>query len=292
MQIVGKVLTMNTSDGLLNLSVVDEEGTNWNLKANQEDTFLIGHVYIFEVKTNYKERVSYFVESSQAVSELDVKSADTYLRKFYAGAPISLEEAVQFIEASISEIQNPVIQEITRTVLEKKKKPFYLYPAGSRMHHTYVGGLAYHTIGMLKFAKTFMENYPYLKKDYLYAGIMLHDLGKTAELSGIEATEFTLDGQLLGHLIIGALEVDKVAESLGYGDKSEVKMIEHMLISHHGQPQFGAAKRPMTPEAVALWYIDTIDSKFRVLGEELNKTESNHFTETIGVLDKIKIYKE
>ena len=64
-----------------------------------------------------------------------------------------------------------------------------------------------------------------------------------------------------------------------------------MLISHHGQPQFGAAKRPATPEALALWYIDTIDSKFRVLGEELEKTEFGSFTETIGVLDKIKVYK-
>lgn len=292
MQIIGKVLTMNTSDGLLNLSVVDEEGGNWNLKADPENGFLIGHVYIFEVKTNYKERVSYFVEQYQAVSDLDMKQADLYLRKFYAGAPISLEEAIHFIDCSIDEIKNPVIQEITKKVLEKKKKEFFLFPAGSRMHHTYVGGLAYHTIGMLKFAKTFMENYPYLKKDYLYAGILLHDLGKTTELTGIEATEFTLDGQLLGHLVIGTLEVDKVAESLGYGDKSEVKMLEHMLISHHGQPQFGAAKRPMTPEAVALWYIDTIDSKFRVLGEELSKTESNHFTDTIGVLDKVKIYKE
>ena len=292
MQIVGKVVAMNTSDGLLNLSVVDEEKVPWNLKANLEESFQIGHVYIFEVSQSFKERVSYTIESYQAVSDLDMVSSDTYLRKFYAGSPIPLEEAVQIIQNSIEEIKNPVIHDITKKVLEQKKKQFFLYPAGSRMHHTYVGGLAYHTIGMLKFAKTFMENYPYLKSDYLYAGILLHDLGKTDELSGIEATEFTLDGQLLGHLVIGALEINKAAESLGYGNRDEIKMLEHMLISHHGQPQFGAAKRPMTPEAVALWYIDTIDSKFRVLGEELSRTESKHFTDTIGVLDKIKIYKE
>ncbi len=101
-----------------------------------------------------------------------------------------------------------------------------------------------------------------------------------------------MDGQLLGHLVIGALEISKMAEGLGYGNRPEVKMLEHMLISHHGQPQFGAAKRPITPEAIALWYIDTIDSKFRVLGEELQKTAPNSFTDTIGVLDKTKVYKE
>ncbi|MDE7161452.1 MAG: HD domain-containing protein [Anaeroplasmataceae bacterium] len=292
MQIVGKVVAMNTSDGLLNVSILDEAKETWNLKAKLEVPFQIGHIYIFEVSQSFKERISYTIESYQAVSDLDMTSSDAYLRKFYAGSPISLEEAVEIIQNSIEEIQNPVIHDITKKVLEQKKKQFFLYPAGSRMHHTYVGGLAYHTIGMLRFAKTFMENYPYLKSDYLYAGILLHDLGKTDELSGIEATEFTLDGQLLGHLVIGALEINKAAESLGYGNKDEVKILEHMLISHHGQPQFGAAKRPMTPEAVALWYIDTIDSKFRVLGEELNRTESKHFTDTIGVLDKIKIYKE
>ena len=68
-------------------------------------------------------------------------------------------------------------------------------------------------------------------------------------------------------------------------------MLEHMLISHHGQPQFGSAKKPMTAEALVLWYIDTIDSKFRVLGEELEKTQSGSFTDNIGVLDRTKIYK-
>ena len=292
MQIVGKVVSINTSDGLLNLSVIDEENANWNIKSNVEEVFRIGHIYIFEVKQSCKERVCYTVESYKAVSDLDIEPADHYLRKFYAGSPLSLEEAIQYIQNSLEEIKNVVLHDITQKIIEQKKKQFFLYPAGSKMHHTYVGGLAYHTIGMLKFAKTFIENYPFLKSDYLYAGIILHDLGKTSELSGIEATEFTLDGQLLGHLIIGALEINKTAESLGYGNRNEVKLLEHMLISHHGQPQFGAAKRPMTPEAVALWYIDTIDSKFRVLGEELNKTESNHFTDTIGVLDKIRIYKE
>ena len=192
---------------------------------------------------------------------------------------------------SINKIENKIIKEITIRLVEKYHDSFFIYPAASRMHHAYVGGLAYHSIGMLKLADGFIDNYPYLRRDYLYAGIILHDIGKAIELTGIQGTEYTLDGQLLGHLVLGALEINKMACKLGVEDTNEVRLLEHMLISHHGQPQFGAAKKPATPEALALWYIDTIDSKFRVLGEELEKTEFGSFTDTIGVLDKIKVYK-
>ena len=159
------------------------------------------------------------------------------------------------------------------------------------MHHAYVGGLAYHCIGMLHLAEGFIENYPYLDRSYVYAGIMLHDIGKAIELTGIVHTEYSVKGQLLGHLVLGAIEIGSAAKDLGYQDKDECMLLEHMLISHHGVPQFGSAKKPMTAEALVLWYIDTIDSKFRVLGEELSKTESGKFTDGIGVLDKSKIYK-
>lgn len=292
MQIIGKVVAINTSDGMSNLSIVDHENAPWNIKAPLDQNFQIGYVYIFELKKSFKERISYLVEEFQSVDALSIEENDRILRMFYPGAPFSLEESKERIYGAIEKIENKILYTLTKDILTDFAKKFFIYPAASRMHHTYVGGLAYHTIGMLQLAETFIKNYPYLKKDYLYAGIILHDLGKTTELTGVEATEYTLDGQLLGHLVIGALEISKKAQSLGYIDTPEVRNLEHMLISHHGQPQYGAAKRPMTPEALALWYIDTIDSKFRVLGEELDKTDSNHFTDIIGVLDKTKIYKE
>ena len=87
------------------------------------------------------------------------------------------------------------------------------------------------------------------------------------------------------------MQIEAMAKELGYAECEEVLFLEHMLISHHGQPQFGSAKKPMTAEALVLWYIDTIDSKFRVLGEELEKTESGTYTDSIGVLDRSKFYK-
>ena len=184
-----------------------------------------------------------------------------------------------------------IIYDITKYLLDKFHKDFFIYPAAAKMHHAYVGGLSYHTIGMLRMADSFLLNYSYLNKNYLYAGIILHDIGKTTEFDGIQNTDYSLKGQLIGHLVIGGMEVNEAARVLHYEDTEEALILEHMLISHHGQPQFGAAKRPMTAEALVLWYIDTIDSKFRVLGDELNKIKPGEYTDQIGVLDRVKVYK-
>ncbi|MDE6013369.1 MAG: HD domain-containing protein [Anaeroplasmataceae bacterium] len=291
MEIIGKVIGVNTSDNLLNITVVNEKDEQFCIKtSDKEKTFLTGCVYSFIVDPQQKERISYRLIEAHFIETIEKE--DATLRNFYKGAPYDLATCKEKINSYISKIENPTIYAITEKLVEDYKDAYFVYPAATRMHHSYVGGLAYHTIGMLELSDSFLKNYPYLKKDYLYAGIILHDIGKIKELSGVQNTEYTLDGQLLGHLVMGALEIERAAIALEVADAKEVKMLEHMLISHHGQPQFGAAKRPITPEAIALWYIDTIDSKFRVLGEELERTPEDSFTETIGVLEKTKIYKD
>lgn len=293
MEIIGKVLGINTSDGMMNLLVVDAKKEQYNIKSPMvlSEVFLIGHIYQFIVDRVVAERVSYQIKEVYDVDQLEPEKSDMILRDFMAGSPLSLEESRTRIYENIEKIENEIIRTITKSLVDQYSDKFFIYPAATRMHHAYIGGLAYHCLGMIQMADSFMANYPYLKKDYLYAGILLHDIGKTIELTGPQNTEYTLSGQLLGHLVIGALEIEKVAASLGYENSKEVLLLKHMLISHHGQPQFGAAKKPCTPEALVLWYIDTIDSKFRVLGEELSKTEDGCYTDSIGVLDKMKIYK-
>lgn len=293
MKIIGKILGMNSSDGMINISVADDLKQLYNIKASLEvaSNFKIGHVYSFEVKENIGERVSYLLLESVDIDDLDCVNSDSILRQFFNSSPMSLAESIEKINTYINSIENKIIFDITKTLVEDNASKFYIYPAATRMHHSYVGGLAHHCYGMLKMADAFIENYPYLNKDYLYSGIILHDIGKIIELSGPQNTEYTLNGQLLGHLVIGAMEIHKTAVKLGYEASTEALILEHMMVSHHGQPIFGAAKKPATAEALVLWYIDTIDSKFRVLGDELAKTNSGSYTENIGVLDKTKIYK-
>ena len=292
MELVAKVCGINTSDSIYNLTVKDKLDNTYNLKISNIDGITQGYTYLFNLESASKDgRDYYLIKSFKDIALLDSEEADKYLRDFYPASPISLKESIKQIYDYLNRIDNKIIKDIAVDILDEAKDKFFIYPAAAKLHHNYVGGLAYHTLGMLKLSEGFLLNYPYLNKDYLFAGIVLHDIGKIIELSGIINTEYTIEGQLLGHLVIGAMKVKEVAAKLGYDKTKEALLLEHILISHHGVPQFGSAKKPMTPEALVLWYIDTIDSKFRVLGEVLEKTETDTFSEPVGVIDKTKIYK-
>lgn len=293
MIIIAKVNAINTSDGVYNVAVKDKENS-YNVKVNPalNYSFTIGQVYEFDVtKVEGTERVSYNLNSAKHIDEFDIITKEEVLREFFPKAPIDSKDAKPEVYKYIDRIDNKIIKDICIKLIKENEDDFFIYPAASKLHHAYVGGLAYHSIGMLHLADGFIENYPYLNKDYIYAGILLHDIGKTIELTGVVNTEYSLKGQLLGHLVLGAMQIERAAKELGYEDCEEALILEHMLVSHHGQPVFGSAKKPMTAEALVLWYIDTIDSKFRVLGEELEKTQAKTFTDPIGVLDRAKIYK-
>lgn len=294
MELVGIVTAISTSDGIYNLIVSDKDKNVYNLKINPEDAsgIKIGKAYSFNYeKVAGPERTTNKITSFTDVEKLPFEVQNETLRMFYKSAPIDIDEAKKELANYVSKIKNKIVKEITKYLLDLYHDQFFIYPAAAKLHHAYVGGLIHHSIGMLHMSDGFIKNYPYLNPDYIYAGIILHDIGKAIELSGAVQTEYTVKGQLLGHLVLGAIEISDAATHLGYQNTEEAMLLEHMLISHHGVPQFGSPKKPLTAEALVLWYIDTIDSKFRVLGDELEKTEPGKFTEPIGVLDKSKIYK-
>ncbi len=293
MKVLGIVSAINQSDNMYNLIVKDKESNVYNLKINPSNSsgIKIGRLYEFICDEIVAERISYRIKEFKDAESFELEKRDQILREFYKSSPIEMKDAKEIVYSYIEKIDNKNIKDITLFLLKKYNDEYFIYPAAAKMHHAFIGGLAYHSIGMLKMSDGFINNYDYLNKDYIYAGIILHDIGKAIELSGVINTEYTISGQLLGHLVIGAMEIENAAINLGIKDSKEALLLEHMLISHHGLPQFGSPKKPMTAEALVLWYIDTIDSKFRVLGEELAKTKSDEFTEAIGVLDRSKIYK-
>lgn len=294
MELIALVKSISQSDGVNNLIVLDKDNNTYNLKLEKDKSkdVIVGYIYRFVYEVVTQERISYRVKSVVRVEDFDYKLKDETLRDFLPKSPYTLEDSENIIKEYVEKIQNPIVKDITNYVLSLHHDDFFIYPAASKLHHSCVGGLSYHTIGMLKIADGLLMNFPYLKSDYVYAGVILHDVGKTIELSGNINTSYTTKGQLLGHLVIGAMEINEAAAHLGYKDAEETMILEHILISHHGIPQYGSAKRPLTPEALIIWYIDTIDSKFRVLGEELDKVDVGEFTDTIGVIDKCKIYKD
>jgi 3'-5' exoribonuclease len=197
-----------------------------------------------------------------------------------------MEELMQFF----FEMKNPLIQRITRHLLKKHQTAFMTFPAATKNHHDYASGLIDHVVSMLKLGKALCELYPTLNKDLLFAGIILHDIGKVLELSGPVATTYTIEGNLLGHITIMVNEISKAADELQI-EGEEVMLLQHMVLSHHGKEEWGSPKRPMVREAEILHYIDNIDAKMNMLNRALDKTNPGEFSERLFPLENRSFYK-
>lgn len=212
------------------------------------------------------------------------------LSQFLQTAPLSKEEMTEKITQYIFEMKNPNIQRITRHLLRKYQHDFLEFPAATKNHHEFVSGLAYHVVTMLDLAKAIANIYPSLDRDLLYAGIILHDLGKVIELSGPISAVYTVEGQLLGHISIMVSEIQEAAKELNIQGE-EVLILQHLVLSHHGKAEWGSPKPPLVKEAEILHYIDNIDAKMNMLDRALERVKPGEFTEKIFALDNRSFYK-
>lgn len=293
--IIGKVESINKGDNYCNASLTLEDKKHFNVKLNMNDDskLTIGKVFVFELETFYKEEVKQYKAVSITpieTSDLSKVEKNRLYSAFYNYAPMPLNEIRTSIESYLNNIDNKVFKDVTAAVYDKHESKYYLHPAATKFHHAYIGGLAYHTLTMLKLVDAMLMVYDYLNKDLLYAATILHDISKVDEISGVDG-EYTTEGLLLGHLVMASIEIDKAATTLGYDSTEEVLLLKHLIVSHHGQLNFGSPKKPQTGEALLLWYIDSIDSKFTELKSALESTKSGEFTQSLAVLDKMRFYK-
>ncbi len=144
-------------------------------------------------------------------------------------------------------------------------------PAAKTLHHAYIGGLLDHVVSLFRLCDLASRNYPQINRDLLMAGAFLHDIGKVHELSYLRSFSYTTRGQLLGHMII---ELEMLQEKLTRLPEFPPRLktlLEHMIISHHGQYEFGSPKLPMFPEALMLHYLDDLDSKMESMRAQLER---------------------
>lgn len=200
------------------------------------------------------------------------------------------EELFDELNHFFFEIKNANISRITRHIIRKYQEDLLVYPAASKNHHDYVTGLLDHVVSMLRLGKAICDLYPSLNRDLIYAGIILHDIGKVKELSGPVATSYTVEGNLLGHISIMVDEIGQAAKELGI-EGEEVIVLKHIVLSHHGKEEWGSPKKPMIQEAEIIHYIDNIDAKMNMLSRALAKTKPGEFTEKLFPLDNRSFYK-
>ncbi len=226
------------------------------------------------------------------IREINLPSPEENIsvEQFIEKAPLTVEEMINKINEYIFEMTNPKIQRITRYLVKKYEKQFFRYPAATKNHHNYYAGLAHHVVTMLDLAKAISEIYDDLNKDLLYAGVILHDLGKVIELSGPLSAAYTTEGILLGHISIMVNEIAKAADELQI-EGEEVTVLQHIVLSHHGKAEWGSPKPPMIREAEVLHYIDNLDANVNMMNRALEKTRPGEFTERIYALDNRSFYK-
>ncbi|MDD4797111.1 MAG: OB-fold nucleic acid binding domain-containing protein [Eubacteriales bacterium] len=207
-------------------------------------------------------------------------------------APLEPVVMLRTIEKYVEKIENQEIHALVTHMLGIHQEQLLIWPAAVKNHHSIRAGLLYHTSTMLKLAEGMIKVYPFLRKDLLYAGAVLHDLAKMVELNATNtgiATEYSRDGQLLGHIVQGIVEIDRVGRQLGISQHT-MTLLQHMLLAHHYEPEFGSPRRPMFPEAEALHYLDIIDARMYDMTKALEMTPEGGFSERLWTLHNRQLY--
>lgn len=259
----------------------------WDASKEDEEVFVAEKVVkVIGDINEFRGAAQMRIKSIRPAQVKDGVKVSDFLQK----SPIDKEQLKEQMMEAVFEMKNPNIQRIVRAFIAKYNEELFVYPAASKNHHAFVSGLAYHIISMLRIGKELCNIYPELNRDLLYAGIILHDIGKIHELSGYVSTSYTMEGTLLGHISVMVTEIKEIAKELGI-ESEEVIILQHMVLSHHGKAEWGSAKPPLVREAEILHLIDLMDAKMNMLNSALNKTKPGEFTERLFAMDYRSFYK-
>lgn len=192
----------------------------------------------------------------------------------------------------IGAVKDEELKKLTDALVKEREKELLFWPAAFKLHHAIRGGLLYHTLSIIKLAQGVCSLYPSVDKDLLMCGIIVHDLCKIDEFdisSAGLATGYSVKGELLGHLVMGAMKIELKAKELGISEDTAT-LLQHMVISHHGEPEFGAAVRPMFLEAEILSQLDTLDATVYEIASATGDVKTGEFTQRQWALDNRKLY--
>lgn len=208
-------------------------------------------------------------------------------------APIDRDAAMDELEKWVASIEDEDYRAVAAAMLGRHGEKLYAIPAAKSVHHAFLGGLLMHTANMMKIADFLAAMYPEtIDRSLLLTGTLLHDMAKEQEFVFSQlglAVDYSIEGQLLGHLVMGAQETAEVAASLDVPEDKSM-LLRHLILSHHGEPEFGAAVRPLCAEAELLSLIDSVDSRMEIYRETYDTMDVGTFSPRIFALEK-KIYR-
>lgn len=196
-----------------------------------------------------------------------------------------IEQMYEELMGFLKTIKNSYLKQITDLFFVKSEKiitAFKNHSAAKSVHHSFIGGLLQHTLAVVRLCDFYCTQYPLLNRDLLLTAAALHDIGKLKELSNFPENNYTDDGQLLGHIVIGSEWVNEAARQIPEFPVKLRRELQHCILAHHGEFEYGSPKKPALPEAVALHYADNTDAKLQTL-TEIFRVPANMTGEWIGM---------
>jgi len=266
----------------MNLKLMDKsgevDGKLWDNVDELDKQFQKGDfVKIRGTASLYMGKMQVVAKEMKKLNEEDVDLAD-----FVPVSPIPLADMKAELQRVIASLTNPYLKSLMNSFMADSDfmACYCKAPAAKGMHHVYLGGLLEHSLSVARLVDAIVPLYPDLNRDLLVSGALLHDVGKVAELSFERAFDYTDEGRLIGHISIGVeILTERIATVPGF-PRELAMLLKHLLLSHHGQYEYGSPKRPKTVEATILHYLDDMDSKINGIRSHIAKdtAQGSHWT--------------
>lgn len=277
----------------LDLVLADNEGEIsaklWDYKETPGNSYVkFDFVKVRGSYVPFNDTMQFRVERIRHVLPEDGAVIEDYVPSACLPGKVMLEE----IEKTVASFCDNELKLLVSKVIDEYREKLLYWPAAKNLHHAVRSGLLMHTLSILRLAKSVCEIYRFVNYDLLCAGAILHDIAKIDELSVSEtgiSGEYTVKGNLLGHLVMGAVTIDRIGRENNISEET-LMLVEHMLISHHGTPEFGAAKLPMFIEAELLSQLDLMDARLYEMHHAVSAVEEGTFTPRQWALENRNLY--
>lgn len=249
-----------------------------------------------QFETNDVIEIEYTVDNYKGKTQLTItsikKAPDEMISEFVPSSEYDGKAVFSALLAKVNRFDDDILKSIVSKILLDNREALEVYPAAYRLHHAIVGGLMLHTASIVQMAEKTCTVYPNINRELLLSGAILHDVAKTFEMNTSKSglcSGYTVGGELIGHLVKGAMYIEDTAKELGIEDE-KVTLLEHMVLSHHGVPEYGSPVRPMFLEAEILSALDSLDATIFEINNATNKINAGAFTERQWALDNRKLF--
>lgn len=240
----------------------------WDINSGGiEDFSALDYVYVMGDVTSFQGNLQLNIRRIRRVDESGINTAD-----YLPASEYDIPQMYQQLTSYIRQIGNSYLKQLAVSFFgdEGFAERFRFHSAAKSVHHGFTGGLLEHTLRVTQTCDFFCKMYPILNRDLLICAAMFHDIGKLQELSAFPANDYTDDGQLLGHIVIGAMEIQKHIDAIEGFPKRTATELLHCILAHHGELEYGSPKKPALAEALALNLADNADAKMETMKEALS----------------------